>query len=92
MSAFFKIDLFADFAALGLTDFIDWRYIHSWLVFSTQLVNCCSLGRTYTFVLLAFYHLSNLPPSQTMHSIYSSVWLGGGGSVELCCRPYSAGV
>jgi hypothetical protein len=34
---FFKIDLLTDFAA----DFIDWRYIHSWLVFSTQLVNCC---------------------------------------------------
>jgi hypothetical protein len=29
MSAFLKIDLFTDFAALCLTDFIDWRYIHS---------------------------------------------------------------
>ncbi len=36
---FFKIDLLTDFAALCLTDFIDWRYIHWWLVFSTQLVN-----------------------------------------------------
>ncbi len=27
------------------TDFIDWRYIHSWLLFSTQLGNCCPHGR-----------------------------------------------
>jgi len=26
---FFKTDLLKDFAALCLTDFIDWRYIHS---------------------------------------------------------------
>ncbi len=38
---FFKVDLLTGFAALCLTYFIDWRYIHSWLVFSTQLVNCC---------------------------------------------------
>jgi hypothetical protein len=38
---FFKIDLLMDFAALYLTDFIDWRYIHSRLVFSIQLVNWC---------------------------------------------------
>jgi hypothetical protein len=37
MSAFLKVDLLTDFAALCLTDFIDWRYIHSWLVFSTSL-------------------------------------------------------
>ncbi len=40
---FFKIDLLTDFAAWCLTDFIDWRSIHSWLVFSTQLVNCCPM-------------------------------------------------
>ncbi len=33
---FFKIDLLTDFA-----DFKDSSYIYSWLVFSTQLVNCC---------------------------------------------------
>jgi hypothetical protein len=36
---FFKIDLLTDFAAMCLTDFIDWRYIHSWLP-----VNCCPHG------------------------------------------------
>ena len=88
---FFKMDLLTDFAALCLTDFIDWRYIPSWLVFSTQLVNCCPYGRrNYTCVLLPIYLLSDLPtlpPSQT-----KCMWLWGGGGVELCCRPYSAGV
>ncbi len=41
MSAFLSVDRLTDFATFCLTDFIDWRYIHSWLVFSTQLVNCC---------------------------------------------------
>jgi hypothetical protein len=60
---FFKIDLVTRFAALCLTDFIDWRYIHSWLVFSTQLVNCCPHERrNYTCVLLPLYLLSDLPP------------------------------
>jgi hypothetical protein len=40
-AAFFYIDLLTDFAALCLTNFIDRRYIHSWLVFCNQLVNCC---------------------------------------------------
>ena len=63
MSAFFKIYLLSDFAALCLTDFIDWRYIHSWLVFSTQLVNYCPHGgRHYTGVLLPLYLLSDLLP------------------------------
>jgi hypothetical protein len=46
-----------------LKNFIDWRHIHSWMVFSTQLVNCCPHGRrNYTCVLLPLYLLSNLPP------------------------------
>jgi hypothetical protein len=45
MSAFLSVDLLTDFAAFCLTDFIDWRYIHSWSVFSTQLVNCFPHGR-----------------------------------------------
>ncbi len=79
---FFKIDLLTDFAALCLTDFIDWRYIQSWLVFSTQLVNCCPHGqRNYTCVLLPLYLLSDLlPPSQTKCTVYTdSLCLGGEG-------------
>jgi hypothetical protein len=60
---FFKVDLLTDFAALCLTDFIDWRYIHSWLVFSTQVWTAYPHGRrNYTCVLLPLYLLSNLPP------------------------------
>ncbi len=79
-----------DFVALCLTDFIDWRYIHSWLVFSTQHVNWCLRGRrNYTCVLLPLYILSDLPPfpSPTKCTVYTdSVWLWGVGvgGVELC--------
>ena len=53
MSAFLSVDLLTDFATFCLTDFIDWRYIHSWFVFrpnlwtvapmdeGTILVYCC---------------------------------------------------
>jgi hypothetical protein len=57
-----------------LTDFIDWRYIHSWLVFLIQLVNCCPHGRrNYTCVLLPLYLLSDLPPppSQSKRTVYA---------------------
>jgi hypothetical protein len=40
MSAFLSVDLLTDIVAFCLTDVIDWRYIHSWFVFSTQLVKC----------------------------------------------------
>jgi hypothetical protein len=32
MSAFLSVDLLTEFAAFCLTDFIDWRYTHSWFV------------------------------------------------------------
>jgi hypothetical protein len=91
---FFKIDLLSDFAALCLTDFTDWRYIHSWMVFSTQLVNCCPHGRrNYTCVMLPLYLLSDLPPPPPKLNVqYIQKMCGCGGDVELCCRPYFAGV
>ncbi len=52
MSAFLSLDLLTEFAAFSLTDFKDWRYIHSWFVFSTQLVNSCPHGRRYYMVLV----------------------------------------
>ncbi len=78
MSAFLSVDLLTDFAAFCSTDFIDWRYTHSWFVFLTQLVNCYPpwMGRNYTCVLLSvaplLYHLSDLLPSPPfpMYSIY----------------------
>jgi hypothetical protein len=85
-----------DFPALCLTDFTDWRHIHSWLVFSTQLVNFCPYGRSnYTCVLFPLYLVSDLPPpSQTKCTVYRQYVSIGGGveGVELCFRPYSARV
>ncbi len=92
---FFNIDLLTDCAALCLTELIGWRYIHSWLVLSTQIVNCCPHGqRNYTCVLLPLYFLSGLPPppppSQTKCTVYtdSVCDCGGGGGGEFCCKPY----
>ncbi len=79
---FFEIDLLTDFAALYLTDFIDWRYIHSWLVFSTQLVSCCPHGwKNYTCVLLPLYLLSDLPPPPILNVQYIHTVCGCGGGV-----------
>jgi hypothetical protein len=96
MSAFLKIDLLMDFAALCLKDFIDWRYIHSWLVFSTQLVKCCPHGRrNYTCVVYfcpSTFSLTSPPsplPKLNEQYIQTVCGCGGGGGVELCCRPYS---
>ncbi len=52
MPAFLSVDLLTEFAAFCLTDFTNWRYIHSWFVFSTQLVNCCPHGQRNYMVLV----------------------------------------
>jgi hypothetical protein len=65
-----------------LTYFIDWKYIHSWLVFLTLLVNCCPHERrNYTCVLLPLYLLSDLPPTVYTDSVWlcGEGWVGGGG-------------
>ncbi len=74
-----------------LRDFIDWKYITSWLVFATQLVNCWPHGqRNYTCVLLPLCLLSDLPPPLPKVNVQNlqtvAGWLGGGGAVgvELC--------
>ncbi len=104
MSAFLSVDLLTDFAAFCLTDFIDWRYIHSGFVFSTQLVNCCPHGhgrRNYTCVLLPLYFTfsqtsSSLPPFPNVQYIQTVCDIGGGGEevggVDMYCVPYSARV
>jgi hypothetical protein len=50
------------FAALCLKDFIDWRYIHSWLVFFDQLVK---LEEFYTLFFNKFRTYKIAAPSQT---------------------------
>jgi hypothetical protein len=101
MSAFLSVDLLTEFAAFCLTDFIDWKYIHSWFVFSTQLVNCCPHGRR-NYIVLVYCCPSTVPFSLTsspippfpMYSLYRQCVTCGGvvGGVEMYCRPYSAGV
>jgi hypothetical protein len=102
MSAFFSVDLLTDFAAFCLTDFIGWRYILYWFVFSNQLVNCCPLGQKELY-LRAFapllYLLSDLlppPPSPcTVYHMQTVVYVTVGEGVvgvEMYCGPYSAGV
>ncbi len=84
MSAFLSVDLLTDFVAFCLTDFIDWRYIHSWFAFSTQLVNCCPHGRR-NYTLLVYWCPSTVPslwpPSPSplpMYSIYRQCVTVGG--------------
>ncbi len=91
MSAFLSVDLLTDIAAFCVTDFIDWRYIHSWFVFFTQLVNCCPHGRR-NYTLLVYCCPSTVPSLCTVYT--DSVWLWGGGvgGVKMYCGPYSAGV
>ncbi len=101
MSAFLSVDLLTDFAAFCLTDLIDWRYTHSWFVFSTQLVNCCPPRMKELYLCTTaslLYLLSDLlppspPPPNVQYKLYRQyVTVGGGGGVEMYCGPYSAGV
>jgi hypothetical protein len=77
---FFKIGLFTDCATSCLTDFVDWRYIHSWLIFSTQFVYCCPS----TFSLTS-------PPLPKLNVQYIQTVCGWEGT-KLCCTLYPAGV
>ncbi len=97
MSAFLSLDLLTEFAVFCLTDFIDWRYIHSWFVFSTQLVNCCPPMDKSTIKYLCtaaplLYLLSDLlppPPLPNVHFLQTvcDLW-GVVGGVEMYCGPY----
>ncbi len=90
---FFKIDLLMDIAALCLTDFIAWRYIHSLVgIFDPA----CELLPPWTkeLYLCTVAPLSSLwppppsPPSQTKCTVYTdSRCLRGarGRGGELCC-------
>jgi hypothetical protein len=63
---FFKIYLLTEFVALCLTDFIDWRYIHSLVgIFdpACELLPPWMKELYLCTVLLPLYLLSDLPPS-----------------------------
>jgi hypothetical protein len=95
---FFKIDLLTDIAVLCLTDFIDLRYIHSVIcIFDTacELLPPLTKEQYCTCVLLPLYLTFSLTsPLPKLNVLYVQTvcdW-GGGGGVELSCRPYSTGV
>jgi hypothetical protein len=72
VSAFLSVDLLTDFAEFCLTDFIDWRYIHSWVAACELLPPWMKEPRNYTCLLLALYctfSLTPLPPSQ--YTVYA---------------------
>jgi hypothetical protein len=93
---FFKIDLLTDIAALCLTDFIEWRYIHSLVgIFdpACELLPPWKRGTILVYFCPSIFSPTSSPPSPpspTKCTVYTdSVCLGGGGWIVLC-RPYSA--
>jgi hypothetical protein len=83
---FFKIVLLTEFAALCLTDFIDWRYIHSVVCIfdpGCELLPPWMKEQYLCTVAPLLYLLSDLPPPPKLsvhvhYSIYRQcVWLGG---------------
>ncbi len=84
---FFKIDLLTEFVELCLTDFIDWRYIHS---LGGIFNPACELLPPWTkeLYLCTVVPLSSLwpPPLPKLNVQYIQtvcVWGGGGGWIVL---------
>jgi hypothetical protein len=75
MSAFLKIDLLTDFVALCLTDFVDWRYIHSEVCIfdpACELLSPWTKELYLCTVAPLLYLLSDLLPPPTLFSMYST--------------------
>jgi hypothetical protein len=74
-------------SSLLVFEFIDWRYSQSCWYFRPSFVNYCPSN------ILFGSPLPPLPLPNVQVQYTDCVWLGGGGgSFELCRRPYSAGV
>jgi hypothetical protein len=84
---FFKIDQLTDYAALCSTDFIDWRHIHLWFIFLTELLNCWPHGRRNLLVYCCppIFSLTS-PPLPILNVQYiQTVCLWGG---TIFCRSW----
>jgi hypothetical protein len=77
MSASLSVDLSTEFAAFCLTDFIDWRYIHSY-------GTCVMLPLYCTFSLTS----SPLPPFPMYSTVYRQCVTVGGGGVLKCTEDH----
>jgi hypothetical protein len=66
------------------TDFIDWKYIHSWLVFSTQLVKCCPMDEG---TILYLYTVAPLPSLVNVESRGGHRHLQIGGMLDIDLIP-----
>ncbi len=86
MSAFLSVDLLTDFAAFCLTDFIDWRYIHSLVCIfnpACELLPKWKKELYFTCVLLPLYCTFSLtsfplPPLPNVQYIQTVCDCGGG--------------
>ncbi len=85
---FFKIDLLTDIVALCLTDFTDWRYIHSVVCIfdaACELLTPWMKEQYLCTVAPLPYLLSDLPPpSQSKCTVYTDSvcdWGGGDGGM-----------
>ncbi len=84
MSAFLKIDLLTDFAALCLTDFIDWRYIHSVVCIFNPACAPMDEGTILVYVAPLLYLLSDLLPPPPLPNVqYMQTVCDCGGEVGL---------
>jgi hypothetical protein len=64
MSAFLSVDLLTEFAAFCLTDFIDWRYIHSWpSLWTVSPMDEGTMWYLCTLAPLLYLFSDLLPPS-----------------------------
>jgi hypothetical protein len=77
---FFKIYLLTELAALCLTDFIDWRYIHSLVgTFdpACELLPPLDEGTILVYCCPSIFSLTCPPPSQTKCTVYRQCVSGG---------------
>jgi hypothetical protein len=79
--------MLTEFAALCVTDFIDWRYIHSLVGIFYPGCELLPPGTNYTCVRLPLYLLSDLYPLSPLPKLNVKyiqtetvcIWGGGGG-------------
>ncbi len=93
MSAFLSVDLLTDFAAFCSTDFIDWRYIHSWFVFPPSLWTVAPMDEGTIWYLctvapLLYLLFDLLPPPPLPNVQYTQTVYDCGGCWNVLCTVF----